>query len=94
MFGAVIVRVYVSAMPERQEADADSKGEGAAEQVRLVRVTLRLPASLHDQLSNKRGVSGPSVNDLIVEAVAKYLGVPVPEVSKRLPGRKPRSGQR
>jgi hypothetical protein len=51
-----------------------------------------MPPDLHAALLRRREESGESVNDLLVEATARLLGLPVPEIQKGIPGRKPRRG--
>jgi hypothetical protein len=59
------------------------------------RVTIRMPRNLHAALLRRREESGHSLNDLLVEATAKLVGMPVPEIQKGIPGRKPgRGGKR
>jgi hypothetical protein len=55
----------------------------------LRRVTIRMPHDLHAALLQRREESGESLNDLLVRATAKLLGIPVPEIQKGIPGRKP-----
>lgn len=57
-------------------------------------MTIRMPADLHSALLQRREESGHSLNDLLIEAAAKLLGLPVPEIPKGLPGPKPRKGGR
>jgi hypothetical protein len=63
-------------------------------QGRITRVTIRMPADLHEALLRRREESGQSLNDLLIGAAAKLLGMPVPEIPKGIPGRKPRKGGR
>jgi hypothetical protein len=56
------------------------------------RVTIRLPSDLHEELLHRRDETGESLNDMLVEATARLLGLPVPEIQKGIPGRKPRRG--
>lgn len=56
---------------------------------RITRVTIRMPADLHAALLQQREQSGQSLNDLLIEAAAKLLGIPVPAIPKGIPGRKP-----
>jgi hypothetical protein len=58
----------------------------------LKRVTIRMPADLHSALLQRREETGHSLNDLLIEAAAKLLGLPVPELPKAIPGRKPQKG--
>ena len=60
----------------------------------ITRVTIRMPAHLHSALRQRRVETGHSLNDLLIEAAAKLLGIPVPEIPKGIPGRKPRKGGR
>lgn len=55
----------------------------------VTRVTIRMPAELHAALLKRREGTGHSLNDLLVEAAARLLGVPVPEMPKGIPGRRP-----
>jgi hypothetical protein len=57
------------------------------------RVTVRMPHDLHAALLRRRKEAGHSLNDLLVEATAKLLGLPVPEIPKGIPGRKPGHGR-
>jgi hypothetical protein len=61
-------------------------------QGRISRVTIRMPADLHSALLLRREETGHSLNDLLIEAAARLLGLPVPEIPKGLPGPKPRKG--
>lgn len=56
----------------------------------ITRVTIRMPSDLHSVLLQRREETGNSLNDLLIEATAKFLGIPVPEMPKGIPGRKPR----
>jgi len=58
---------------------------------RITRVTIRMPVDLHAALLQRREASGQSLNDLLIEAAAKLVGVPVPEIPKRIPGPKPKA---
>jgi hypothetical protein len=53
-----------------------------------------MPADLHLALLHRREQTGHSLNHLLIEAAAKLLGIPVPEIPKGIPGRKPRKGGR
>lgn len=66
------------------------KSDGADDD--LTRVTARIPRSLHDALARRRDETGKSQNDLLVEAIARFLDVPVPMIAKGIPGPKPRRG--
>lgn len=56
----------------------------------LMRVTVRVPKALHDALAQRRHETGKSQNDLLIEAIARFLEVPVPSIAKGIPGPKPR----
>jgi hypothetical protein len=60
----------------------------------ITRVTIRMPADLHSALLQRREESGHSLNDLLIEAAAKLLGLPVPEIQKGVPGPKPQKSGR
>jgi hypothetical protein len=51
-----------------------------------------MPHDLHAALLRQREETGQSLNDLLVEATAKLVGMPVPNIQKGIPGRKPRRG--
>jgi hypothetical protein len=53
-----------------------------------------MPTDIHEALLSRREEAGQSLNDLLIEAAAKLLGVAVPEIPKGIPGRKPRKGAR
>jgi hypothetical protein len=57
------------------------------------RVTIRMPHGLHDALLRRRDETRQSLNDMLIEAAAMFLGLPVPQVRKGIPGRKPRRGE-
>lgn len=59
-------------------------------QQEVVRVTIRVPAALHRALWDKRQQTGQSLNDILIEAAATLLGIPVPTLQKGIPGPKPR----
>lgn len=65
-----------------------AKSEGVESE--LMRVTIRIPKCLHDRLTRRRDETGKSQNDLVLEAIAKFLDVPVPTIAKGIPGPKPR----
>jgi hypothetical protein len=48
-----------------------------------------MPTSLHEALLHRRKERRKSLNDLLIEAVAKLLRIPVPQIQKGIPGRKP-----
>jgi hypothetical protein len=73
---------------ERRIAVAKQKGEQAPQSA-LKRVTIRVPQDIHDALMRRREETGQSLNDLLVEAAAKFVGMPVPKIPKGIPGRKP-----
>jgi hypothetical protein len=56
------------------------------------RVTIRMPPDLHAALLRRREESGESLNDMLVEATARLLGLPIPAIQKGIPGRKPGRG--
>jgi hypothetical protein len=55
----------------------------------ITRVTIRMPTALHATLLARREETGQSLNDLLIEAAAHLLGVPVPAMTKGIPGPKP-----
>jgi hypothetical protein len=55
----------------------------------LKRVTIRMPHDLHGALLRRREETGQSLNDLLIEAAARLVGVPVPPMPKGIPGRRP-----
>jgi hypothetical protein len=55
----------------------------------LKRVTIRMPHDLHVALLRRREETGRSLNDLLIEAAAHLVGVPVPPMPKGIPGRRP-----
>ena len=57
------------------------------------RVTIRIPLALHDALWDRREQTGQSLNDLLIEAAAKLVGMPVPQIEKGIPGPKPRGSK-
>jgi hypothetical protein len=61
-------------------------------QIGMRRVTIRMPHELHAALLRRREETGQSLNDLVVEATAKLVGKPVPQIQKGIPGRKPGRG--
>ncbi|HKB38588.1 MAG TPA: hypothetical protein VKD72_19245 [Gemmataceae bacterium] len=56
------------------------------------RVTIRMPSDLHKALLRRRDETDESLNDMLVAATARLLGLPVPEIQKGIPGRKPGRG--
>jgi hypothetical protein len=58
------------------------------------RVTIRVPQDLHAALLRKREETGQSLNDLLIEAAAGLVGMPVPQIQKGIPGPKPGRGKR
>ena len=54
----------------------------------LKRVTIRMTNDLHGR-SRRREETGQSLNDLLIEAAARLVGVPVPPLPKGIPGRRP-----
>ena len=71
-----------------------NKGEGKIPTGGMTRVTIRMPSSLHEALLQRREQTAQSLNDLLIEAAAQLLGLPVPHFPKRIPGRKPTRGKR
>jgi predicted HicB family RNase H-like nuclease len=67
-----------------------AKRTGAESATETKRVTIRVPSVLHDALWRRREETGQSLNDLLIEAAAKLVGMPVPEVPKGIPGPKPK----
>jgi hypothetical protein len=55
----------------------------------ITRVTIRMPSDLHSALLQRREETGHSLNDLLIEASAKLLGLPVLTLPKGVPGPKP-----
>jgi hypothetical protein len=56
---------------------------------RIRRVTVRMPADIHAALLRRREETGQSLNDLLIEASARFVGLPVPAIPKGVPGPKP-----
>jgi hypothetical protein len=56
----------------------------------LKRVTIRMPYDLHAALIRRREETGRSLNDLMVEATARLVGVSVPQLAKGVPGPRPK----
>jgi hypothetical protein len=54
------------------------------------RVTIRLPAALHEALLTHRNRVGKSLNDILIDAIAKLVGVRAPQLKKGIPGPKPK----
>lgn len=70
-------------------------GKKDAQQSAIRRVTIRMPHDIHAALLRRREETGQSLNDLLVEAAATLVGMPVPKIQKGIPGRKPgRKGKR
>lgn len=67
---------------------ARKKGVSTVSGIR--RVSIRMPTPIHEALLQRREETGQSLNDLVIEAAAKLLGVPVPAVPKGIPGPKPK----
>jgi hypothetical protein len=65
------------------------KKEEPLQQGDLRRVTIRMPADLHAALLRRREETGQPLNDLLVEAAARLVGMPVPQIQKGIPGPKP-----
>lgn len=63
-----------------------------APEAEFKRVTIRIPPALHDALWKRREETGQSLNDLLIEAAAKLVGMPVPQIEKGIPGPKPKRG--
>jgi hypothetical protein len=66
------------------------KKKGAPAKTGPVQASIRIPRELHDALCKRREQTGKSLNDLLIEAAANFVGIPVPALPKGIPGRKPR----
>ena len=66
-------------------------GQRAKEAVERARsqVADRMPHDLHGALLRRQEETGQSLNDLLIEAAARLVGVPVPPMPKGIPGRRP-----
>jgi hypothetical protein len=58
-------------------------------ETRKVRLTIRIPADLHQGLQGFRERSEKSINDIVIEAIAQFIGMPTPSIRKGVPGPKP-----
>jgi hypothetical protein len=56
------------------------------------RATIRMPTDLPAALMQRREETGQSLNDLLVEAAAQYVGIGALPIKKGIPGRKPARG--
>jgi Ribbon-helix-helix protein, copG family len=56
----------------------------------IKRITIRIPADMHDALSKHRDMTRKSLNDILIEAIAQLLGRPAPQLAKGIPGPKPK----
>ena len=54
----------------------------------VARIVVRLPKVLHEALWQRRLETGQSLNDLLIEAAAKFVEIPVPRLVKGVPGPK------
>ena len=63
-------------------------------QQEVKQIAVRLPKVLHDALWQRRLETGQSLNDLLIEAAAKFVGIPVPPLVKGVPGPKRKQGLR
>jgi len=60
-----------------------------AQESAMRRITIRMPHEIHAALLERREVTGQSLNDMLVAAAARLVGISTPRIQKGIPGRKP-----